>query len=347
MAMVDWQSAASIGRRFAPAGPQIDPVVAAEAVTELHSCAVEAIDHVRTATGLVADPTRHTTVVVDRPAWIESNVTGLRVMVQPLEQQIDARRPPDSLAATAGAKATAVQVGLMLSWVSTKVLGQYEAVTPPGEPGRLLLVAPNIVQVERQLDVPARDFRMWVCLHEETHRVQFGAVPWLEDHFKAEIETFLAGVELSNAEALKRIGAVLLAVARVLRGESGASIIDAAQTPAQRDVFERLSAFMTLLEGHADYVMDAVGPSVIPSLGTIRQRFDARRTNSGAADGLLRRLMGMDAKLAQYTQGRAFVSGVVDLVGVEGFNQVWSSPATLPTRADIADPRAWVDRVLG
>jgi hypothetical protein len=170
------------------------------------------------------------------------------------------------------------------------VLGQYEAFTVAG-PGRLLLVAPNIVAAERHLDVEPRDFRLWVCLHEETHRVQFGAVPWLTDHFTSQIDEFLAGVELTNAEALRRFGAIAAAVFQVLRGASGASIIDAAQTDAQRAVFERMTAFMSLLEGHADYVMDAVGPEVVPSLDQIRARFDDRRQNrvgrriAASADG--------------------------------------------------------------
>ena len=123
-------------------------------------------------------------------------------------------------------------------------------------------------------------------------------------------------------------------------------MIEAAQTPAPRQGFERMTAFMSLLEGHADYVMDAVGPEIVPSLPVIRSRFDQRRENPGAGDGLLRRLMGMDAKLRQYTEGRAFVSGVVDREGIEGFNQVWAGPQNLPTTAEIADPGAWVDRVL-
>lgn len=346
MSMVDWDTAASVGRRFVPPGPEVTPGEATEVVESLTTAAAAAVAPVRRTTGLIADPGTHRTVVVDRAAWIESNVAGMRLLTRSLEQRVDAKRDPNSFAATAGGKATALQLGGMLSWVATKVLGQYEAITAPGDPGRLLLVAPNILATERQLDVPRQDFRMWVCLHEETHRVQFGAVPWLEDHFTAEIDTFLAGVELSNADAMRRVGAIVVAVFNVLRGGSGASIIDAAQTPAQREVFERMTAFMSLLEGHADYVMDAVGPEVVPSLGVIRSRFDQRRENPGAGDGLLRRLMGMDAKLRQYTEGRGFVSGVIDRVGLEGFNQVWTGPHTLPTTAEIADPAAWVRRVV-
>lgn len=342
MAMVDWEAAVAIGRRFAPVGPDVSPDEAQNAVASLATAAAAAVEPVRATTGMVADPAANRTVVVDRGAWIESNVAGMRVVTESLERRVD-----QGARTSVGAKAAGVQIGAMLSWVATKVLGQYEAITAPGEPGRLLLVVPNIVSAEHELDVPAQDFRMWVCLHEETHRVQFGAVPWLEDHFRAEIDTFLAEVDLSNAEALRRVGAVSVAVWQVLRGASGASIIDAAQSPAQRVVFERMTALMSLLEGHADFVMDEVGPQVVPSLDRIRRRFDARRQTPGAVDGLLRRLMGMDAKLKQYTDGRRFVSGVVDQVGMAGFNQVWTGPATLPTTAEIADPAAWVERVHG
>ena len=345
MAMVDWETASAVGRRFAPAGPEISPEEAAEAVESLTAAAAAAVLPVRQTTGMVADPAAHRTVVVDRPAWIDSNLDGMRLITQSLEERMAAERDPNSFLAGAGGKATAVQLGAMLAWVATKVLGQFEAVTEPGQPGRLLLVAPNIVATERQLDVPPQDFRMWVCLPEETHRVQLGGVPWLTDHFTSQIDEFLAGVELTNAEALRRFGAIAAAVFQVLRGASGASIIDAAQTDAQRAVFERMTAFMSFRPGHADYVMDAVGPEVVPSLHQIRARFDDRRQNPGSADGLLRRLMGMDAKLKQYTDGRRFVAGVVDQVGIDGFNQVWTSPETLPTTAEIADPGAWVRRV--
>ena len=344
MAMVDWDAAVSTGRRLAPPGPDVDPAEAAEAVESLISAADAAVAPVRATTGMIADPAAHRTVIVDRASWIESNVAGMRLITEPLEVRLT---DSNSLMSGIGGKASGLQIGAMLSWVATKVLGQYEAITVPGEPGRLLLVAPNIVSAERQLDVPAQDFRMWVCLHEETHRVQFGSVPWLEGHFRAEIDAFLEGAELSNGEAIKRVGAVAAAVFQVLRGASGASILDAAVSEEQREVLERMTAFMSLLEGHADFVMDAVGPEVVPSLDRIRSRFDARRRNPGAADGLLRRLMGMDAKLKQYTDGRRFVTGVVDRVGMAGFNAVWTAPTALPTTAEIADPGAWVERVHG
>lgn len=345
MAMIDWDAAAGLGTRLVSEGPEVSAEEAKSTVADLVSCAAAAVDPVREATGLVSDPTEHRTEVVDRPEWIRSNINGFKLLLEPLESRMAAQGRGESPVSSIGGKASAIQVGGALSWIATKVLGQYEAVTPPGQPGRLMLVAPNIVAAERKLDVDPHDFRMWVCLHEETHRVQFGAVSWLADHFKGEVDTFLSGVELDNSESLKRVGAVLIALVKVLAGASGASIIDAAQSPAQREVFDRLTALMSLLEGHAEYVMDTAAPAAIPSLDQIRTRFDQRRSNPGAIDGLLRRLMGMDVKLEQYTAGRAFVATVVDEVGIDGFNKIWTSPNTLPTREEIARPLQWCERV--
>jgi coenzyme F420 biosynthesis associated uncharacterized protein len=344
--MVDWEAAAALGERLVPAGPDVGAREADEAVAELAAAAAAAVAPVREASGLTADPALHTTAIVDRPQWIRSNIDGMARMLAPVADRL-ADRPAPGWAADLTAKAAAVEVGAALSWVATKVLGQYEALTAPGEPGRLLLVAPNIVATERQLQVPARDFRMWVALHEETHRVQFGAVDWLEGYFRAELDSFLADINLTNAEAAKRLGAVVVAVVRVLGGAPGATIIDAVQSPQQREVFLRLTAFMSLLEGHADYVMDAAGPEVVPALPTIRERFERRRRNPSPGDGLMRRLLGMDAKLRQYSDGRRFVTEVVAAEGVAGFNRVWQSPDTLPRTGEIAQPRLWLNRVLG
>jgi len=342
MALVDWEMAVATGAKLAPGGPDVSLTEAHAVVEQLGRLAAASVPVVAEATGMYADPSDTATVVVDRPEWIASNVRGFRTIMEPLEQRMVAEgRGGSALAGKAGA----AELGGVLAWISTKVLGQFEALTPPGERSRLMLVAPNILHTERALGLRSTDFRMWVCLHEETHRVQFGAVPWLADHFRAEIDTFLAGVQTGAMDTVKRLGSVLAAVARVLAGASGATIVDAAQTPVQKQVFDRLTALMSLLEGHAEHVMDAAGPSVIPSLVMIRERFDQRRAKPGAADGLMRRLLGMDTKLKQYSDGRVFVDHVVAEVGMAGFNRVWTSPNTLPTRQEIADPAAWVRRM--
>ena len=104
---------------------------------------------------------------------------------------------------------------------------------------------------------------------------------------------------------------------------------------------------MSLLEGHADVVMDDVGPRVIPTVAEIRAKFQQRRLGAGNVDRLLRRLLGLEAKMRQYRDGAVFVRAVTDTVGVDGFNAVWTSPETLPLPEEIQQPDVWVRRVHG
>ena len=333
--LVDWQLAVATGKRFAPAGPRDQRGDVEAAVRQLRRASERAVQPVAEVTGLEAPFDAHRTVVVGRPAWIGSNVDQLRSATAPVAHLLGG--DGNAVVRAVGARTTAVQIGLVLAWLSAKVLGQYEVF---GGSGRLLLVAPNIVHAERQLDVPPVDFRLWVCLHEETHRVQFGAVPWLSEHFTAEVNDYLRAIDPDATSAIGR-----LAGAMRRRALGGSGLVDLMQTDEQRGILDRLTALMSLLEGHADVVMDAVGPKVVPSVELIRSRFDQRRRQSGTLEGALRRLLGLDAKLRQYVEGAAFVRAVVDRVGMEGFNAVWTSPDTLPRPDEITDPEAWVRRV--
>jgi coenzyme F420 biosynthesis associated uncharacterized protein len=341
---VDWDLAVATARRLAPKGPDLPPEEARGAVSMLRRLATEAVEPVREVTGLVA-PDDSPAVVVDRTGWIVSNVTGMRVVLGLWDEFSERSEAAPAVMRSLGSRGTALQLGAVLGWMSGKVLGQFETFTDPGQPRRLLLVAPTIVSVERQLEVPQRDFRLWVCLHEETHRVQFGAVPWLADHLTERLAALLEASDLTVRETLQRLVAFTYALVRSLRSEGETSVVEAVLTDAQRVVFDELTALMSLLEGHADVVMDAVGPAVVPSVDLIRERFTQRREQPGTLDGLARKALGMDAKMRQYSDGAAFVRHVVDRAQMTGFNRVWTSPETLPTRAEILDPQAWVDRV--
>lgn len=334
---VDWDLAASTGARFAPSGPADDRAGVEAAVRQLRRASERAVQHVADVTGLEASFETHRSVVVGRKEWVRSNVDQLRTATEPVADVLGGSGP--AVVQAVGARTSALQMGAVLAWLSTKVLGQYEAF---GAEGRLLLVAPNIVHAERQLDVPPTDFRLWVCLHEETHRVQFGAVPWLSSYFTEEVHGYLRAVDPDAGSAL---GRVITGLRRGMRGSGG--LIDLVQSAEQRDILARLTALMSLLEGHADVVMDAVGPRVVPTVDVIRERFDQRRQQAGTLDGALRRLLGLDAKLRQYVEGAAFVRAVVDTVGMTGFNAVWSSPESLPRPEEIAQPRSWITRVHG
>jgi coenzyme F420 biosynthesis associated uncharacterized protein len=353
--MIDWDTAIATGVRWVRPGPQVSVTEARRAVSELRDLADSVREPVRELTGLHSPEAAGQVAVVDRPGWIRANVDGFRVVLDPLVTRLSERGSvpsAGSVVTAVGSRVTGVQAGLILAYLASRVLGQYELFLPPdpdggGAPvGRLTLVAPNIVMVERELGVDQHDFRRWVCLHEETHRTQFTAVPWLRGYVQEQMTEFLLASELDPAAILKRIRAAADAVAGAVRGtDDSESLIEAIQTPQQRAILDRLTCVMTLVEGHGDYVMDAVGPQVVPSVEQIRERFNARRGTGGRTERAIRRILGIDLKMKQYAQGSRFVRTIVDEAGMDVFNKVWGSPQTLPTMQELGDPNAWLDRV--
>ena len=343
---VDWDLAVRTAKRLAPAGPQVSWAEASDAVTELRQLAISAEQHVRTVTGLIPPGDALEATVVDRAGWAAANVDGFQVVLAPMVQKMTAKlqaKRTSPLTLAAGAKVTGVQLGTMLAWLSSKVLGQYEVFLPEQGTGRLVLVAPNIVETERRLGVNPTDFRRWVALHEVTHRTQFTAVPWMHAHVRSEVAALLEATSLDDPTEL--ISRVRNAVSQLPRG---GSIVELLQTPEQKVILDRVTAFMSLLEGHAEHVMDGVGPAVVPSVMEIRAKFDQRRKEgTGRLDRILRRLLGLDLKALQYAEGKVFVDTAVRELGMAGFNQVWDSPATLPTRQEIREPLTWVRRISG
>ncbi|MBS2939724.1 zinc-dependent metalloprotease [Nocardioides sp. J2M5] len=337
MNLVDWDLAVTVGSRLTGPGPQVGAEEAHAVVAELRGAADRSTPLVREFTGLDGGDGTAPVLVVDRPGWVQANADGFARIMAPVARKVVERKgEPSALAEAVGSRVTGTEVGLMLGFLSSKVLGQFDPFSEPH--GRLLLVAPNVVQVERELGADPHDFRLWVCLHEETHRVQFTANPWLGGHLLAQMEALADTVEPAAVlEGLRR-------GAEVVRG--GGSIIDLVSTPAQREVLDRVTGVMSLLEGHADVVMDGVGPTVVTSVKDIRRKFDQRRKGVGGLDRVLRRLLGLDVKMAQYRDGAGFVRHVVDKVGMDEFNAVWTGPETLPSKAEIGDPDAWVARVL-
>ena len=344
--MVDWDLAVRVGSRLVGEGPRVTAAEATGAVEELRAGAERSTPLVRQFTGLQASEHTAPVLVVDRPGWVQANADGFAAIIAPLVEKLQAKKgAPGPVAEAIGSRITGAELGAMLGFLGSKVLGQFDPFhDAPGEHGRLLLVAPNIVHVERELDVDPHDFRLWVCLHEETHRVQFTAVPWMTDHLRGEMAQILDAVQTDPAElvsdAVKKVG-------DLVTGKSQGSLLDLFSSPEQKVVIERVTGVMSLLEGHADVVMDGVGPEVIPSVADIRAKFTQRRKGAGALDRLLRRLLGLDQKMAQYRDGAIFVRAAIDKVGMEGFNAVWAEPANLPSKTEIHDPSLWVARVHG
>ncbi|GAB3442986.1 zinc-dependent metalloprotease [Actinophytocola sediminis] len=341
---VDWGIAVATAHRLIKPGPVVPMEEANRTVEQLREVTGVAETHVRELTGLGAGLPLPQGEVVDRRGWVAAAAEGLEALTEGALPTTGSNKAVGGvLAGSAG-----VQAGMVLAYLGGRVLGQYDPFSGAG--GRLLLVAPNIIAAQRALDVPGEDFRMWVCLHECTHRLQFTAVPWLRDYFAGEVRGFLTGLDESTSGSLNRLPDMIKAVRRRSEDDTTSSggpvgLVELLQTPGQRAVFDRLIALSTLLEGHADHVMDAVGPTVVPTVATIRARFTARRRGGGMLDRILRTLLGVDAKVKQYAVGAAFTRHVVDAVGMDGFNAVWTSPDTLPLRAELGDPAAWVHRV--
>ncbi|OJZ75802.1 hydrolase [Mycobacterium paraffinicum] len=335
---VDWGFAATVGQRLARPGPPSSDYTRRQVIDELTSSAAKAEPPVREVTGLVTQGAVPAARIVDRPQWIGAAAESMRVMMN------GAEKPRGFFTG----RVTGAQTGAVLAFVSSGILGQYDPFAAAKQ-GCLLLVYPNVIAVERQLRVEPSDFRLWVCLHEVTHRVQFTANPWLSEHMSRALA-------LLTRDAGEDIGQVAGRLAEYVRtrGEGApdspsgiVGLVRAVQSEPQRQALDQLLVLGTLLEGHADHVMDAVGPMVVPSVTTIRRRFDDRRNRKQPPlQRLLRALLGLDAKLSQYTRGKAFVDHVVGKVGMERFNAIWTGPETLPLPAEIEEPERWIDRVL-
>jgi coenzyme F420 biosynthesis associated uncharacterized protein len=336
---VDWQFAATVGVKLARPGPPATDYTRTQVIEQLASAARSAELPVREVTRLNEGAAVTEARIVDRSEWIRAASQSMRVMTGGTD------KPRGFISG----RITGAQTGAVLAFVSSGILGQYDPFGPNG--GELLLVYPNVIGVERQLRVLPADFRLWVCLHEVTHRVQFRANPWLADHMSRALAVLTQDAGEAVTDVVGRLAELVRSRRDGVAPEPNSTgiigLLRAVQAEPQRRALDQLLVLGTLLEGHADHVMDAVGPAVIPSVATIRRRFDERRRRKQPPlQRLVRALLGFDAKLSQYTRGKAFVDHVVDKVGMARFNSIWSGPETLPLPTEIDEPQRWIDRVL-
>jgi coenzyme F420 biosynthesis associated uncharacterized protein len=343
---VDWQFAATVGAKLVRPGPAATDYTRRQVIDQLTAAARNAELPVRDVTGLNEGGEIPEARTVDRTEWIRAATQSMRVMTggSPNGDGKDGAKPHFVTGRITGA-----QTGAVLAFVSAGILGQYDPFGPNG--GELLLVYPNVIAVERQLRVLPADFRLWVCLHEVTHRVQFRANPWLADHMSQALAVLTEDAGEEIFEVVGRLAEFVRSRRDGVVPEPNSSgivgLLRAVQSEPQRRALDQLLVLGTLLEGHADHVMDAVGPAVVPTVATIRRRFDERRRRKQPPlQRIVRALLGFDAKLSQYTRGKAFVDHVVGKVGMARFNAVWSSAETLPLPTEIDEPQRWIDRVL-
>jgi coenzyme F420 biosynthesis associated uncharacterized protein len=287
--------------------------------------------------------------VVDRADWARANIATFEQLISHIEPLVRANTGDRGFAAGVAKMAnrflTTQQVGFLLGYLGSRVLGQYDIALLSAEanPGKLLFVEENIRGTAATLDVPLDDFRTWIVLHEATHAFEFEANSWLRPYIRERLERQLAGV-LDQAKSLQSEG-VASFIRRVR--ESSNNPLAAFLSPEQKQLFDETQRVMSLLEGFSDWVMDEVGAQVLPDVQSIRTKFEARRNQRrGTFDRLVARLTGLDLKLEQYRRGERFVSGVAAAGGREAIAALWSGPWALPTDAEMADPPAWVRRVV-
>jgi coenzyme F420 biosynthesis associated uncharacterized protein len=290
---------------------------------------------------------------VSRAEWASANLVVFRQLYGHIERALGERMRPregslgEGLAALANRAVATQQIAIVLAYLGTRVLGQYDIALLSAEatPGQLLFVEENIRATARSLRVPLDDFRTWVALHETTHAFEFEAHPWLRPYLADRMERQLAGfVDDARVVSVGGIGRMLGRI----RNRGGGSLLESLLEPEQRRLFRETQTVMSLLEGFGDWVMDRVGASFLPDVRMLRERFEERRGQPRRGlDGIMARLMGMDLKLAQYRRGERFVAGVAEAGGPGAVAHLWDGPHALPTEAEMTDPGAWVRRVVG
>jgi coenzyme F420 biosynthesis associated uncharacterized protein len=253
--------------------------------------------------------------------------------------------PLKPLMRMAGGALLALEVGGLTGVLAQRVLGQYEfPVLDPEAPARLLFVAPNLAHAARSLDAEPDELLRWVALHEITHALQFGAVTWLRPYLAGRVSSVVDGLEVGiDPSRLSRLPSgddVKAFVEAARRGDLATFMLG----DAQRDELEALQAFMAVLEGYAEHVMDAVGRDLLPRLPELREAMNRRRRDRTGFLRLFEKLIGMDMKLRQYEQGKAFCDAVVGFGGIGALNRVWVGPDSMPTPAELDDPLGWLAR---
>lgn len=343
--LVDWSLAVRVASTVAGRGPETTPDLRADVRKDFKRFTRESDELVRDFTGLVPPQPAPDPIVLDRAGWVRANVESFQGLIKPLAEKlsgsVNLRGPMRRV--TAGA--IGVQVGVLLGYLSQKVLGQYDLVLATEGAGRVYFVGPNVVDIERRLGFAPVDFRFWITIHEITHRTQFTGVPWLRERVRALVEKAIGGMEIdpANVRRIFERGKELF-----LKGPSAwrsASLMQILMSDEQRALLDEMQALMCVVEGHGTFVMNRLGARLIPTFETMRDAVEARRGGATGAERTLQRAIGMEMKYDQYAIGERFMDAVADRAGLDAVNKVWESEATMPTLAEMRAPDAWLSRV--
>ena len=346
---VDWKVAERVAVTVGGDGGTAGPFDQAG----LDSACEEAVSLVTAYTGLTPGGPIPRGELVGRAEWTRLGLEMVRELSEGLERRVaEGLSMPGPLAgvarSVAGAAAGA-EAGVAVGYGARKVLGQYDVgLAPRAErPPRLVFVGPNLAAAHERLGEDPELFLRWIAVHETTHAIQFGSVPWLRTYLAGLLEELIgraaARLELGSLRALARRlvrSDPRRAVRTVMRGDLARLLA----SPEQAKTLDRLQAAMSVVEGHAEHVMDAAGEQLDPAYERLRGRLEARRASRSGLGEVIARMLGLELKLRQYRVGKAFCDGVVAETGVEGLHRVWRGPASLPTLAELEQPSVWLSR---
>ena len=344
---VNWEFAGQIATAVAGAGGGRSDATADELEEFEQACRVAELRLGQLA-GMEPSTEINEVQLLDRVGWAEVALRSFEPLVDRLAVGLRGRRDeeqPAAFAAVFDALAPlllGVQVGFMAGYLSRRVLGQYDLSYPTGEPGRLYFVYPNIVDLENELAVEPKQFRMWLALHEVAHQLEFQSVSWLKPYFISLIERYIDGAEIDSDEVAEKLRGLAdpEQLARVL--ERPNELLPMLMTPSQQSVMAEIQGLMSVLEGFADWSMDEIGREILPEAGKMREGMNRRRAERSMAQKLLEQLLGLDIKLEQYRAGERFVRAVAEAGKLQA---MWESPANLPSLEELGEPAKWFGRI--
>jgi coenzyme F420 biosynthesis associated uncharacterized protein len=289
---------------------------------------------------------------VTRSQWVEGNIDSFKILMNPLAEKLTAgQEMPMMGAATQILRQVSgvflgLQTGFVLGYLGQHVMGQYELPLPAPESPRLLYVASNLRQIERDWELDPKEFRYWIALHEITHHLEFSK-PWVRTYFRNQVKTLIESLDFDPSRmqtAFEGLGMLDPENLAQALGDPD-RLIQAAWTPLSQDAMQRLQSFMTLAEGYATFVMDAVGARVLRHYTRLKEVMERRRAAGSPGEELLERLLGVELKRRQYEEGVKFCRYVAGVTDIESLNRVWDNPDSLPTTAELTNPDAWIQRL--
>ncbi len=346
---VDWRAAertaVSLAHRHSPLADYVVRAMQAD-FDELTAQAEELVE---AETGLrsLAGPARAR--VTDRPGWVKANVASFQRLLDPLAAKLSAESATHNvhLPPAVSRKMAGAQVGLLLGWMSSRVLGQYDQLIieddHPEDQDIVYFVGPNIAAVERRYGFPPREFRLWIALHEVTHRAQFTGVPWMREHFLSLLNGTVEGFDPDPGRLMEALRRSIEGIRAGRNPLDEGGLLTLLATPEQFAVIQQIGGLMSLLEGHGDVTMDRAGADRVPNSAAFSAALHQRRRQKGATK-VVSALVGLDAKMRQYEQGERFIEQVESAGGRDLLDRVWRGPQWLPDWPEIRQPRRWIDR---